>query len=487
MKHFIYCRKSSEEDSRQTQSLGTQQRLLLDLASSLKLEVVDIIKESKSAKTDQNRPLFYNMLDRIKNGEADSILVVHTDRLARNLIDAGFVIKMIETGLLKEVRTLTTVFQDASSLFYMGFDFVLASQFSRDLSVKVKAGNESKLLKGEYPSYVPIGYINIQPGKGIEPDPIRAPFIKRAFELFSGGEHSVKTLAKKLASEGYRSRSGKKVGTSSLYRQLINPEYYGVINRKGQLHEGKHKPLISKDLFDKVQARFENKSRPKKQKLNFVFRDFLNCAECGCKVTAGIAKGKYIYYRCTNGKGKCSQHTTYWNKKHISDLFQDFFGGFTLDPERANKSFDLYKQSLLKEDANKKDNKDTIKQQVSGLKRKLTRLENIYIDEQISFDRYNERKIEFENELAQLSVLLKQKNNKGALETLELVEEIKNSAVQLSKVFEEGDDEVKRDLLKSVLWNCDFKDGKITNTRLTKLWKPLENLNDSHDLEKWRR
>ncbi len=487
MKTIIYCRKSTEEDSRQTQSLGTQQRLLIDLATRENLEVVDIVKESKSAKEDHNRPLFANMLERIQNGEADSILVVHTDRLARNLIDAGYIIKLIEQGFLKEVRTLTNVFFDAPSLTYMGFDFVYAAHYSRDLSVKVKAGNESKVLKGEYPSYAPIGYINIKPGKGIKPDPIRAPFITRAFELFATGEYSVKTLAKKLASEGYRSRSGKKVATSSLHRQITNPEYYGVIRRDEKLYPGNHKPLISKQLFDEVQKRLANKSRPKKQKYNFVFRDFLTCGECGCKVTAGITKGKYIYYRCTNGKGKCTQHKKYRSKQKVTDVFQEFFGGFTLDPERANKSFNLYKDSLIKEDNYKKDSKDAIKQQIANLKRKLIRIEDIYIDEQISFDRYNERKTEFENELAQLKVLSKQKNNVGTLETLELVEEVKNSSVQLSKIFEEGDDEVKRDLLKSVLWNCEFKDGKITSTRLTKLWKPLENLNDSHNLEKWRR
>ena len=127
MKTIIYCRKSTEEDSRQTQSLGTQQRLLIDLATRENLEVVDIVKESKSAKEDHNRPLFANMLERIQNGEADSILVVHTDRLARNLIDAGYIIKLIEQGFLKEVRTLTNVFFDAPSLTYMGFDFVYAA------------------------------------------------------------------------------------------------------------------------------------------------------------------------------------------------------------------------------------------------------------------------------------------------------------------------------------------------------------------------
>ena len=487
MKYIIYCRKSSEEDSKQTQSLGTQQRLLLDYALKNNLDVVDIIKESKSAKTDQNRPLFSNLLERIHNGEAQGVLTVHTDRLARNFIDAGFIIKMIEAGTLKEVRTLTSIFNNVPSLMYMGFDFVFASHYSRDLSVKVKAGNESKLLKGEYPSHAPCGYINIQPGKGVALDPIRAPFIIRAFELFATREYSVKSLAKKLADEGLRSRGGRKKGASSIHRVLTNPEYYGVIKRKGQLYVGKHKPLISKELFDEVQLVFDKKSRPKKQNYDFLFRDFLVCEVCGCKITAGIAKGKYIYYRCTNGKGNCLQSKKYWNSKHVETIFQEFFNQFTLDPKKAQKSFDLYKKSKLKENNFQSNSNDAIKQQISDIKRRIARLEDMYIDERISTDRFDERTKEYKNELAQLTILSKRKNQKQGEKTLELVEEVKNTAVQLSKIFKEGDKGIKRDLLKSVLWNCDFVDGKITSTRLTKLWKPLENFNNHTDINFMRR
>lgn len=487
MKYFIYCRKSSEEDSRQTQSLGTQQRLLIDLANKLDLEVVDIIKESKSAKTDQNRPLFSQMLARVQHGEANGILVVHTDRLARNFIDAGFIIKMIEAGTLKEVRTLSSVFNNVPSLMYMGFDFVFAAHYSRDLSEKVKAGNESKLLKGEYPTYAPIGYVNILPGKGIEPDPIRASFITRAYELFATGEYSIKTISKKLADEGFRSRTGCQMANSAIHHILTNPEYYGLIKRKDKLYAGKHKPLITKELFEQVQDILHNRGRPRKQIHNFVFRDFLFCEECGCKITAAYAKGKYIYYRCTNGKGKCNQHKKYWSKKHISEEFEKFFADFMLDPVRANASFDLYKQKMLKESNRQQNSGEAITQQIQALKKRLSKLEDMYLDGRIEVDRFDERKLEYENELAELRTLQKRKTKQDTSRTLELVENIKNQAIQLSIIFKEGDDQVKRDLIKSVLWNSGLEDGKIVSTRLTKLWQPLENLNQTEDLEKWRR
>lgn len=487
MKYFIYCRKSSEEDTRQTQSLDTQQRMLVEYASKHKLQVVDIIKESKSAKDDHNRPLFTQMLQRVQNGEADAILVVHTDRLARNFIDAGFIIKLIESKVLTEVRTLTSVFNSVPSLMYMGFDFVFASHYSRDLSVKVKAGNESKLLKGEYPGLAPIGYMNVQPGKGIVPDPIRAPFITQSFELFATGDHSVKSLAKHLFEAGFRTRTGKRKSPSSIHRILTNPEYYGMIRRKEKLYAGKHMPLISKDVFDTVQAILENRSRPKRQNHTFTFRDFVTCDVCGCNVTAGVTKGKYIYYRCTNGKGACSQHKKYWNEQHVSDQFALFFDDFTLDPIKANTSFEMYKKSFKSKTVTNSQNKTALKQQLDSLERKITKLEDMLLADRITPERYDNRKLDIENEIAQITVLLKQKFSSDSENTLELVEKIKNQAIKLSEIYNEGDDEVKRDLLKSVLWNSTLKDGKIASTRLTKLWQPLKDLNKSNDLEIWRK
>lgn len=486
MKYFMYCRKSSEEDSRQTQSLDTQRRILTEFARSNKLHVVDIITESKSAKEDGNRPLFTNMLKRITAREADCILAVHTDRLARNFIEAGQIIKLIETKQLKEVRTPQTTYNSVPSLLYMGFDFVFAAHYSRDLSEKVRAGNQSKLLAGEYPTYAPLGYLNVPPGRGIIPDPLRAPAIQRAFELYSTGEHSVQSLAKVLRDEGLRSRLGKVLVPSTVHRILTNPEYYGVIRRKGTLYAGKHEPLITQVLFETVQAIIENRSRPRKQIHAFTYRDFLICDQCGCKMTAGISKGKYIYYRCTNGKRTCDQHKRYWSEQHIKEQLAQFFDMFTLDKEKAEVSFQLYKDSFLSASERKAQTESALNTQLQRLDRQLGRLEDLYLAERITNERYDARKKDIDTEVAQITTLLAHPTEQSDETTLELVETIKNQAVKLSTIFEEGDDEVRRDLVQSVLWNCGFMDGKITSTRLTELWKPLENLNLTADLEKWR-
>ncbi len=485
MKYVAYSRKSSEGEDRQAQSLDTQERLLRDYASKNKLEIVRFIRESKSAKTDGNRPLFLEMLKYIQEGKADGILVVHTDRIARNFIDAGMIIKMLEKGLLKEVRTPSKVYDDYMSLFYMGFDFVFASHYSRDLSVKVKAGNESKILKGEYPTNAPLGYLNIP--HGIVPDPIRASFVKRAFELYGTGELSLKSLTKELHNSGFTTKKGFYVNKSCIHRLLSNPEYLGFINRKGHLYRGNHQPLVSQTLFDKVQDILNNKHNSRKQKHNFLYRRFLSCSVCGCKITADIAKHKYVYYHCTNGKKVCDQHKNYLSENSVEELFKDFFKGCKIDKETASLSLELYKEELLNEHKLEDQSIKTRKNEISKIDNKIQKLVDMKLEEKIDEDLFKqtkERLLREKTELEKISVPIPFENIET---TFELLDTIKIRACNLQKVFINGDSEVKKNLLDSVLSNCYIEDKKITKVNLNLPYRPILELGKSTDLKEWRR
>src|SRR3989338_9769430 len=86
--YCLYARKSSESDDRQVQSIDDQIDRLKKLANARRLKIKKVLTESKSAKKPYNRPVFTDMMDRIKKGEASGILCWQFNRLSRNSIDS---------------------------------------------------------------------------------------------------------------------------------------------------------------------------------------------------------------------------------------------------------------------------------------------------------------------------------------------------------------------------------------------------------------
>lgn len=320
-KYVLYCRKSSEEDRKQYQSLETQENLLKEYAKLHNIKILKTFREKKSARFSGQRPLFAEMIQLIHSGEANGILTYHVDRLSRNLKDAGEITELMDRGLLLDVRTPTDTYVTSGDLLKMNINYVFAENYSRELSEKVQEGNRTKISKGEYPSMAPIGYLNVK--NGIVPDPERAHFISKIFEYYDSGNYSIGGITKLVYEQGLRSKRGNKLYKSSIERILKSPEYYGVILRKGVIYPGNHEPLISKALFDSVQKRLQLKTRSHVKSLFFLYREYLVCHKCGCKLTATTKKGNHTYYYCTNAKNICDQHKRYIKESEMEELLLD--------------------------------------------------------------------------------------------------------------------------------------------------------------------
>ncbi len=111
MKYILYCRKSTDEKDRQVLSIEAQIAELKEFAQREKFSVVEVITEAKTAKI-PGREQFAEVLRRIEKGEADGILSWHPDRLARNSIDGGKVIYLLDTGHLKDLKFPTFWFEN---------------------------------------------------------------------------------------------------------------------------------------------------------------------------------------------------------------------------------------------------------------------------------------------------------------------------------------------------------------------------------------
>ena len=306
MRYFLYARKSTDSEDRQIMSIEAQLAELGEFAAKEKLEIAASFTEAKTAK-EPGRIIFGEMLARIEAGEADGILAWHPDRLARNSIDGGRIIYSLDTGKIKDLKFPTFWFENTpQGKFMMSIAFGQSKYYVDNLSENIKRGHRQKLRKGIRPNFAPLGYLNNPRTKGIDVDTDKDGAVRKAFEMYSNGEHTLNDIEQFFA-VAQITYKGKHLSVSSVQRILRNPFYYGVFYFSGEIHEGSHEPIISKKLFDAVQQVMANRGKKKrKRKHEFAFSGFMRCGTCGCLITAERQKG-HNYYRCTKKKQTCNE------------------------------------------------------------------------------------------------------------------------------------------------------------------------------------
>jgi site-specific DNA recombinase len=396
-KFFIYVRKSTDDKSRQIRSIEDQVAELRELAIREKLDVVEKFEEKRTAKM-PGRPIFNDMLDRIEKGEADAILSWHPNRLARNPIDAGRILWLIDTGKIKDLRFPNVQFENtAAGKFMLGMMFSESKHYVDNLSETIKRGQGRKLRDGIWPLMTPLGYLNDRDARVIVPDPERAPLVRRLFDIYATGNYTLDQLTMAANEMGLMIRPTKKypagpVSRSHLHRMLRNPIYTGTFRYGGEMYEGKHEPIITRSLFDEVQAVMTRKSKPKSPTLKpYLYRGFLRCGECGCFVTTETQKG-HNYLHCTKRvKKDCSQGYLredaftlqlhrYIQRLALSIGWPDWMLGELEKEQKEDKTAGASAENAVR---------DRIKEDDDRLGRLLT----AYLDKDISAEEYREAKV----------------------------------------------------------------------------------------------
>jgi site-specific DNA recombinase len=303
-KFFIYCRKSTDAEDRQLLSIDAQLSELFEIATKQNLHIVKTFTECRSAK-EVGRPVFEEMLAEIKSGKATAILAWKLDRLARNFDDGGKIIGLLQRGVIQEIKTFDRSYFPSDNVLLIAVELGMANQYVRDLSVNIRRGIREKIRRGMYCGSPPLGYFTEPKLRTVEPHPQLHPKLKDLFEEFAEGRDTLTTFRDKLTAAGFRGKlSGNPKTVSSVTMLLRNPFYYGAFLHKGELHEGTHVPLVSKQTFDKIQSILTANGRPRKTtSKGFHFLNLLRCDSCGFAITAEQHMKKsgrrYTYYRCT--------------------------------------------------------------------------------------------------------------------------------------------------------------------------------------------
>mgnify|MGYP001576753091 FL=1 len=343
-KYYLYARKSSEAEDRQVASIDAQVAELQKVAWENNLNVIEILTESQSAKA-PGRPVFNQMLERIKSGKAEGIICWKLDRLARNPIDGGQISWMLQKNIIKQIQTFGRVYYPTDNVLMMQVELGMANQFIIDLSVNVKRGLRAKCEQGWRPCPPPFGYLHDTTAKKghkiVLLDPIRAPILKQIFEKVAYQGESGRRIARWLEEIDIKTRNGKKVYVSTIYKILRETFYYGEFEYpvgSGKRYKGAHDPIIDKYLFDKVQSSlvYIPKLRPGTKEFNFV--KMFKCGVCKSSITATekfkkLARGginRYVYNHCTRFHDMyCKQ--PYLREENLIDQLADLIDHVSID------------------------------------------------------------------------------------------------------------------------------------------------------------
>jgi len=321
LKYCLYARKSTESDERQALSIDSQTKEMLQIAERENLEIIDIRRESKSAKDSGNRPVFEELIRDISTGRFNAILTWAPDRLSRNAGDLGSLVDLMDEKKLLSIRTYGQNFSNSPNEKFLLMILCSQAKLENDnRGINVKRGLRARCEMGLWPTCPPTGYFKekrIDHKGECLTDPDRAPIIKQMFEKVAYEKWSGRKLYHWLKFDlNFRTALGKKhLSLGNIYRLLENTFYYGTFEYprgSENWYQGKHEPIISKELFDQVQKQIKNSKLVRKKFIEFAFTKIMKCGLCGSGISATekfkkLKNGGYnrhIYYGCTKAKDK---------------------------------------------------------------------------------------------------------------------------------------------------------------------------------------
>jgi DNA invertase Pin-like site-specific DNA recombinase len=490
MKYFIYCRKSSEDKQRQVLSIQSQQReAARAFSGNPDIEIVGAFEEERSAMK-PGRPIFADMIGRIERGVAEGIIAWSPDRLARNSIDGGQIIYLLDRGIIRDLKFSTYTFENNSQgKFMLQIMFGQSKYYSDALSENVRRGIRTKIENGWWPTIAPLGYVNDKNTSTIAIDPERFPLIQNMLRMMLSGAYSVEqiwqmSLAWGLRTPMRRKLGGKPLALSTVYKILYNPFYAGVIAWNGKWHPGKHQPMIALDEHHRIKAMLSRPGRTKPKRLSFVYTGLLTCGSCGLSVTAERKTNRfgshYTYYHCTKRlRPRCDEPSI--EVEQFEAQVREFLRGLSA-PERFHRwSRDAVHQEHEEGRTIVSSEARAIARAIDDTERRILELGEMRSRRLVQDAEYLALREGAERELLQLRQSAKDRATKEVqwFEPAEAVLSFSNHAIFW---FDEGTDEEKRLIFIAVGSNPTLS-RKIVSIHAR---KPFQHLPSQQSFPNWR-
>lgn len=448
---FAYIRVSTAKQGEHGVSLAEQRDAITRFAARSELKIVSWFEERQTA-AKRGRPVFNRMLKFLKSGRADGVVIHKIDRSARNLKDWADLGELIDSGVEVHFANESLDLQSRGGRLSADIQAVVAADYIRNLREETRKGFYGRLKQGLYPLPAPVGYLNAGKGRK-EIDPIKGPLVRRAFELYATGKTNILLLVDEMYRLGLRNRNGGKVTRNGMCRLLNNRFYMGLIEMKQsrETFAGAHQPLITKRLFDAVQDVLHGRAVRRTNRNSFLFARLLKCRLCGYSLIGESQKG-HVYYRCHTRT--CP--TTGIREEAVDETLRQVLARLQFNGREQEYLAARLEETRLNWAKECRAANDSIQVALAGVRNRLGRLTDAYIDRMIDKEIFEERKAALLAEKLDLEQRQKDMGSSEFPDRLKIFLELAGTAYL---TYELGSLEAKRDLVLSVTSNR-YVDGK---------------------------
>ncbi len=477
MRFIQYARKSSEGDERQVQSIPDQKAVLSRIAEHPDVTVVTKLEESQSAKQPGTRPLYREMIDAIKANKADGILCWHLNRLSRNPVDSGELSWLLQQGIIRCIKTPEREYLPEDNVVIMAVENAVANQYIVDLRKNIRRAQLEKAARGWYPHKPPSGYFTNRETGEIEVDPKRFDMLRKGWELMLSEAYTVPEVLEKLREWGFTTRrlrpkttepkAGKMITRSNLYKLFDSRFYLGEFSFLGETYQGRHKPMITRAEFERVQEVIHKPVAGRPKRHYFAFSGLMRCGGCGCLITAE-RKIKhyrttnrtvtYTYYRCTRSK-RCTEPPV--TEGYVDEVIRTKLVHCSLDPDAAIWA----KQSLVKEIETAPEAVSNLTAQHSiSLDRTRGKLDQLYemrLNREIESEDFKRLRGRLQGEISRVETCVERLMQMGQ-KNRQTVDNLIDFMVDATTLFDEGGVKDRRQIAQRLAQSYVLKDGLLS-------------------------
>ena len=376
----IYARYSCDKQTEQ--SIEGQLRVCEEYAQRNDILIIDTYIDQAMSGTNDNRPDFQRMIKDSAKKTFDYVLVYKLDRFSRNKFEATIHKKTLRDNGVKVLSAMENIPDTPEGIILESLLEGMNQYYSAELSQKVKRGMRETRLKGYFQGgNVLCGYK--VDGRKIVKDEIHSEVVKRIYEEFSKGV-CVREIIARLTTQGIY-KNGKPLAMNTVYNILRNEKYTGVYNKGEEIIDNMYPAIISRDMFERVQAILKTYQHGKNSlEVTYLLRNKLKCGYCGQSIigecgTAKNGERKY-YYKCRGRKMKLNDcKKTAMSKDDLEHLIIDTVISelkntqaidnavkYLLDMQNKNGNENRLLNAYLKE---QKDNEKAINNIVANMER----------------------------------------------------------------------------------------------------------------------